>query len=99
MLAGEHLAAAERPYAWLGSQKASGAAAALIARLGDDAPPMLTRLQVGSASNGFRVNLGCLLSRAVLLPVCGGGCCQMREQLLHSLWHYSSGDARPRSLS
>jgi hypothetical protein len=46
VLAGEHLAPAERPYAWLGSQKASRAAAALIARLGDDAPPMLTRLQV-----------------------------------------------------
>jgi hypothetical protein len=48
VLAGEHLTPAERPYAWLGSQKASEAAAALIARLGDDAPPALTRLQVRS---------------------------------------------------
>jgi hypothetical protein len=46
VLAGEHLAPAERPYAWLGSLKASEAAAALVARLGDDAPPALTRLQV-----------------------------------------------------
>jgi hypothetical protein len=46
VLAGEHLAPAERPYAWLGGQKASGAVAALTTWLGDIAPPTLARLQV-----------------------------------------------------